>query len=132
MGKMNDFVEFFASTALYAELNKQYTTFEIFEINAAKFEIEIVQQTYERFIKQTHTTLKRIGFAKDLNQMIEGKHTFIPNELTWEQAQKISNDPEFFEYWQSACNGDSGEDCACLAIKAIHKALIQSFHGAAI
>lgn len=68
---------------------------------------------------------KRQQFAKNLDKLINEKVVVVPNELTWEQAQEISDDPEFFEYWQAACSGDSDEDCACLAIKAIHKALIK-------
>ena len=72
---------------------------------------------------------KRVQFAKDLDKLIDGKHAVIPSELTWEQLQKLSDDPEFFEYWQAAC---SGEDCACLAIQAIHKALIKTAQEASL
>ena len=75
---------------------------------------------------------KRVQFAKDLDKLIDGKHAVIPSELTWEQLQKLSDDPEFFEYWQAACSGDSGEDCACLAIQAIHKALIKTAQEASL
>ncbi|HAV2818111.1 Uncharacterised protein [Acinetobacter baumannii] len=68
---------------------------------------------------------KRQHFNKDLNKLVDNKHTVIPNELTWEQLQKISDDPEFFELYQEALQGDSGEDCACLIIKAIHNALLR-------
>ena len=72
---------------------------------------------------------KRESFTKNLNHLIDGKHAVIPNTLSWDQLQKLSDDPEFFELWQAACTGDSGEDCACLAIQAIHKALIKNFQG---
>ncbi|MDX8223375.1 hypothetical protein [Acinetobacter pittii] len=68
---------------------------------------------------------KRQVFNKDLNKLVDNKHTVIPNELTWEQLQKISDDPEFFELYQEALLGDTGEDCACLIIKAIHGALLR-------
>lgn len=74
---------------------------------------------------------KRADFTKNLNHLIDGKHAVIPNALSWEQLQRLSDDPEFFELWQAACSGDSGEDCACLAIQAIHKALIKNFQGVA-
>lgn len=76
-----------------------------------------------------NTNQKRQHFSKNLDHLINNKLAVIPNELSWEQAQEISDDPEFFELWQAACSGDSGEDCACLAIKAIHQALINKFQG---
>lgn len=76
-----------------------------------------------------NTNQKRQQFTKNLDNLINDKLAVIPNELTWEQAQELSDDPAFFEYWQAACTGDSGEDCACLAIKAIHQALINKFQG---
>ncbi len=75
------------------------------------------------------TQEKRAQFNKDLDKLVSGKHAVIPNELSWDQLQQLSDDPEFFEYWQAACSGDSGEDCACLAIQAIHKALLNIEHG---
>ncbi|WP_336142415.1 hypothetical protein [Acinetobacter sp. 102] len=81
--------------------------------------------------KSSDNTEKRGEFKKNLNHLIDGKHAVIPNALSWDQLQALSDDPEFFELWQAACSGDSGEDCACLAIQAIHKALIKNFQGAA-
>ncbi|MFV5308638.1 hypothetical protein [Acinetobacter baumannii] len=68
---------------------------------------------------------KRQHFNKDLNKLVDNKHAVIPNELTWEQLQILSDDPEFFELYQEALQVDSGEDCACLIIKAIHNALLR-------
>lgn len=120
----------FVNTQAYEDLNTQFPIFEIFEMNNGKFEIETVQQAFESFIKELKPK-KRIEFSKNLDHLIDGKHAVIPSELTWEQLQTLSDDPQFFEYWQAACSGDSGEDCACLAIQAIHKALIDNFKGAA-
>lgn len=130
MERFEEFKEFLTPTALYAELNKQYTSFEIFEVNAGVFEIEAVEVAYQRFLKQKSIHQKRGKFSKDLDRLIDGKHVVIPNELSWEDAQQLSDDPHFFEYWQAACKGDSGEACACLVIKAIHQALINKFQGA--
>lgn len=84
MEKTEEFIEFFTSTALYAELNKQYTTFEIFEVNAGAFEISEVQETYQRYLKQTSIHKKRSQFAKDLNQMISGDYVLVPKVATAE------------------------------------------------
>lgn len=129
MEKMDQFTAFLVSTELYAELNKQYTSFEVFEVNNGVFEIVEVQTAYQRYLKETSIHQKRGQFSKNLNSLIDGKHVVIPNELSWEDAQQLSGDPNFFEYWQAACTGDSGEDCACLAIKAVHQALINKFQG---
>lgn len=129
MEKMDQFTAFLVSTELYAELNKQYTSFEVFEVNNGVFEIAEVQTAYQRYLKETSIHQKRGQFSKNLNSLIDGKHVVIPNELSWEDAQQLSGDPNFFEYWQAACTGDSGEDCACLAIKAVHQALINKFQG---
>lgn len=129
MEKMDQFSAFLVSTELYAELNKQYTSFEVFEVNNGVFEIAEVQTAYQRYLKETSIHQKRGQFSKNLNSLIDGKHVVIPNELSWEDAQQLSGDPNFFEYWQAACTGDSGEDCACLAIKAVHQALINKFQG---
>ena len=114
----------FTDSLVYADLATEYTSYEIFEINNGKFELEEVQQAWERWSQQTDVKAKRTEFYKNLNHLVDGQHAVIPNELTWEQLQTLSDDPEFFEYWQAACSGDSGEDCACLAIQAIHKALL--------
>lgn len=129
MEKMDQFTAFLVSTELFAELNKQYTSLEVFEVNNGVFEIAEVQTAYQRYLKDTSTQQKRDQFSKNLNSLIDGKHVVIPNELSWEDAQQLSGDPNFFEYWQAACTGDSGEDCACLAIKAVHQALINKFQG---
>lgn len=129
MEKFQEFILFLTSTVLYAELNLQYTPYEIIEVNAGKFEISEVQTAYQRYLKETSIHQKRGQFSKNLNSLIDGKHVVIPNELSWEDAQQLSGDPNFFEYWQAACTGDSGEDCACLAIKAVHQALINKFQG---
>ena len=39
-----------------------------------------------------NTNQKRQNFNKDLNKLVDNKHAVIPNELTWEQLQKISDD----------------------------------------
>lgn len=39
-----------------------------------------------------NTNQKRENFKKDLNKLVDNKHAVIPNELTWEQLQKISDD----------------------------------------
>lgn len=129
MEKMDQFTAFLVSTELFAELNKQYTSLEVFEVNNGVFEIAEVQTANQRYLKDTSTQQKRDQFSKNLNSLIDGKHVVIPNELSWEDAQQLSGDPNFFEYWQAACTGDSGEDCACLAIKAVHQALINKFQG---
>lgn len=121
----------FTDSLVYADLANEYTSFEIFELNNGKFEIEAVQHAFEDWSQQTTVKAKRTEFHKNLNHLVDGQHAVIPNELTWEQLQTLSDDPEFFEYWQAACSGDSGEDCACLAIQAIHKALVKNFKGAA-
>ncbi|WP_228200834.1 hypothetical protein [Acinetobacter ursingii] len=119
----------FTDSLVYADLATEYTSFEIFEINNGKFELEAVQAAWENWSKQNTVDVKRTEFNKNLNHLVDGKHAVIPNELSWEQLQALSDDPDFFENWQAACSGDSGEDCACLAIQAIHKALINSFQG---
>ncbi|WP_262436659.1 hypothetical protein [Acinetobacter ursingii] len=113
----------FTDSLVYADLATEYTSYEIFEINNGKFELDAVQQAYEEWSQHISVKTKRTEFNKNLNHLVDGQHAVIPNELTWEQLQTLSDDPEFFEYWQAACSGDSGEDCACLAIQAIHKAL---------
>lgn len=77
MERFDEFTEFLASTALYAELNKEFTTFEIFEVTKGKFEIQVVQETYERFLKQHITSLKRSQFKKDLNKLISGDYALV-------------------------------------------------------
>lgn len=77
MERFDEFTEFLASTALYAELNKEFTTFEIFEVTKGKFEIPVVQGTYERFLKQHITSLKRSQFKKDLNKLISGDYALV-------------------------------------------------------
>lgn len=84
MEKIEEFTEFFASTALYAELNKQYTTFEIFEVNADVFEVPEVEATYQRYLKETSIHKKRSQFNKDLNQMISGDYVLLPKVATVE------------------------------------------------
>lgn len=77
MERFEEFTEFLSSTALYAELNKEFTTFEIFEVTKGKFEIPVVQDTYQRFLKQHITSLKRSQFNKDLNQLISGDFVLV-------------------------------------------------------
>lgn len=84
MEKSDEFIEFFASTELYAELNKEYTTFEIFEVNAGGFEIEEVQTAYQQYLKETSIHRKRDQFSKDLNRMISNEYVLVPKTATAE------------------------------------------------
>lgn len=84
MEKIEEFTEFLASTELYAELNKQYTTFEIFEVNAGVFEIEEVQTAYQQYLKETSIHRKRDQFSKDLNRMISNEYVLVPKTATAE------------------------------------------------
>jgi len=77
MERIEEFTEFLSSTALYAELKKEFTTFEIFEVTKGKFKIQVVQDTYQRFLKQHITSLKRSQFNKDLNQLISGDFVLV-------------------------------------------------------
>ena len=77
MERIEEFQEFLSSTALYAELNKEFTTFEIFEVTKGRFEISVVQETYQRFLKQHITSLKRSQFNKDLNKLISGDFVLV-------------------------------------------------------
>ncbi len=132
MKDLQKFKAYFVQTTTYADLNTQFPIMEIFEINDGKFEIQTVQEAYVDWSQSTSTYEKRADFTKNLNHLIDNKHAVIPTELSWDQLQTLSDNPEFFELWQAACTGDSGEDCACLAIQAIHKALIQIYQGASL
>lgn len=82
MEKFEEFKEFLTPTALYAELNQHYTSFEIFEVNAGVFEIEAVEAAYQRFLKQKSIHQKRGQFSKNLDKLVSGDYVLVPKEPT--------------------------------------------------
>lgn len=102
MERIEEFTEFLSSTALYAELKKEFTTFEIFEVTKGKFEIPVVQESYERFLKQDITNLKRSQFNKDLNKLISGEYVVVPKRCSDSMAQACA---DFMKEYLKECDG---------------------------
>lgn len=84
MEKFEEFKEFLTPTALYAELNQQYTSFEIFEVNASVFEIEAVEVAYQRFLKQKSIHQKRGQFSKNLDKLVSGDYVLVPKNPSFD------------------------------------------------
>lgn len=84
MERFEEFKEFFTPTALYAELSQQYTSFEIFEVNAGVFEIETVEAAYQRFFKQKSIHQKRGQFSKDLDKLVSGDYVLVPKNPSFD------------------------------------------------
>lgn len=82
MEKFQEFILFLTSTVLYAELNLQYTPYEIVEVNAGKFEISEVQTAYQRYLKDTSVQQKRGHFVKDLDKLVSGDYVLVPKQPT--------------------------------------------------
>lgn len=52
-------------------------------------------------------------------------YKLVPVELTNDQAVKISDDPEFFETYQTILNNsDTSEDSVSVLLRVAHKAMI--------
>ena len=76
-GKIERFVHLFKKTKEYAELNKHYPEFEIFEETQGKFELEVVQAAFNKWAKQQATDRKRAEFTKNLNQLISTDYVLV-------------------------------------------------------
>lgn len=75
--KIERFVHLFRKTKEYAELNKHYPEFEIFEETKGKFELDFVQAAFDKWAKQQATDRKRAEFAKNLNQLISNDYVLV-------------------------------------------------------
>ena len=75
-GKIERFVHLFKKKE-YAELNKHYPEFEIFEETQGKFELEVVQAAFNKWAKQQATDRKRAEFTKNLNQLISNDYVLV-------------------------------------------------------
>ncbi|MBK0063938.1 MULTISPECIES: hypothetical protein [unclassified Acinetobacter] len=77
----------FTDSLVYADLATEYTSFEIFEINNGKFELEAVQQAYQNWSKQNTVDEKRAHFAKDLDKLVSGDYVLVPKKPTAEMER---------------------------------------------
>ncbi|MDG9993305.1 hypothetical protein [Acinetobacter ursingii] len=77
----------FTDSLVYADLATEYTSYEIFEVNNGKFELEAVQQAYQNWSKQNAVDVKRAHFAKDLDKLVSGDYMLVPKEPTAEMER---------------------------------------------
>lgn len=69
-----------------------------------------------------HTELSWLSWIASASRQ---GYKLVPVELTNEQAVKISDDPEFFETYQTILNNsDTSEDSVSVLLRVAHKAMI--------
>ena len=72
----------FTESLVYADLATEYTSFEIFEVNNGKFELDAVQQAWESWFKQNGVDVKRAQFTTDLDKLVSGDYVLVPKTPT--------------------------------------------------